>query len=377
MPDRRTIFLLLFTAVTAACLSVPAHGQPQVRIGDVTQVAGEHPNQLVGYGLVTGLAGTGGSGTITKRLVITLIQRLGLRADPRLRQFIRQAQEKTDNVSAVMVTATLPPHAKRGQTIDVLVSTLDDAESLAGGVLISTPLTGVDGEVYALASGPISINGGEFGGNASTVTINHPTTGRISGGAVIENEVPSTIFHEGRFSLHLRDPSFENARRIAEAINLTAPGAASVLDPATVSVIVPYERFSSPHEFVAMCQEQLFVPDGPARVVINERTGTVIVGANVKVSNVAIAHGNLIVTTVENPQVVQPAPFSEGTTEIVPRTEVQAGREQGFLNVVNEPTTVGDLAASLNALGVTPRDLSVIFQMLKENGALHAALELK
>ena len=356
---------------------VPVHGQPQVRIGDVTQLAGEHQNALTGYGLVTGLAGTGGSGEITKRLVITLAQRLGLRADPQLRQLIRQAQEKTDNVSAVMVSAVLPAHAKAGQQLDVMVSTLDDAESLAGGVLIATPLTGLDNEVYAIASGPVSINGGEFGGDSASVTINHPTTGRIADGGVVEAEVPSTIFRNGSFQLQLRDPSFENARRVAESINLMAPDAATIVDPAMVSVRVPYERFLNPHEFIAACQEQLFVPDGPARVVINERTGTVVIGSNVKVSIVGIAHGNLIVTTVRNEIPSQPAPFSNGETITVEEGHTDVGREPGYLNVVDEPTTVGDLATSLNALGVTPRDLSVIFQMLKEAGALHAALELK
>jgi flagellar P-ring protein precursor FlgI len=367
---------ILTTAIVSAASSVPAHGQPQVRIGDVTTLAGEHENKLSGLGLVVGLAGTGGTGEMTKRLLVNYAQRLGLRADPATRQLIIQLQEKTDNVSAVSVTAILPPHAKAGQKIDVTVSTLDDAESLAGGTLIATPLEAF-GEVYALAAGPVSLNGGSFGGQAANVTINHPTVGRVSNGAVVEQEVPSTIFIEGRFRLLLNEPSFENARRVAESINLMAPGAAVILDPAAVEVRYPQEQFASPHEFVAACQEQLIVPDGPALVVINERTGTIAFGQHVKVSTAGIAHGNLYVTTEENQQVSQPGPFSEGETEVVDRTNVDVAQQQGFLNVVNETATVGDLVASLNALGVTPRDLSIIFQMLKETGALHATIELK
>lgn len=371
------LVVVMLTAVVSAALVVPAHAQPEVRIGDITQLAGEHKNQLVGYGLVAGLAGTGGSSESTKRLAINFLQRLGLRADPQLRTLIRQAQEKTDNISIVTVTATLPPHAKRGQEVDVLVSAFDDAESLAGGVLISTPLTGVDGQVYALAAGPISINGGEFAGKAASVTKNHPTTGRIPGGGIVEAEVPSTIFECNAFHLFLSDPAYETARRIVESINAMSPGAASIFDPAMVTVRIPEANADRPHEFVAMCQELRVIPDGPARVVINERTGTIVVGSNVRLSSVAITHGNLIVTTVESEQVVQPEPFSDGETATVDRTDVGVIEPNSVVNVVEDTTTVGDLAASLNALGVSPRDLSSIFQALKGSGALHAALEFK
>ncbi len=371
----RNLILTLIALIAIPAAAVPAHGQPEVRIGDITQLAGEHPNQLVGLGLVTGLAGTGGSSENTKRLALLLLQRLGLRSDPLQRQLLRQVQEKTDNVSIVTVTAMLPPHAKRGQKIDVMVSTHDDAESLAGGVLISTPLTGVDGEVYALASGPISINGGEFAGNAAAVTKNHPTTGRIPGGGIVEAEVPSTIFEYDVFHLLLQTPSFETARRVAESINLIAPASAIVQDPAMVSVQIPAGSLEQPHEFVAICQEQMVIPNDPARVVINERTGTIVVGASVRLSAVAITHGNLIVTTVENQEVSQPEAFSDGQTTTAERSDVQVLEPRSVVNVLPDTTTVGDLASSLNALGVSPRDLSSIFQALKEAGALHARLE--
>jgi len=373
---RNQHFAILLTVIAFTAASVPVHGQPQVRIGDVTTLAGEQPNKLSGLGLVVGLNGTGGTGIMTKRLLVNYAQSMGLRADPATRQLIRQLQEKTDNVSAVAVTALLPPHTKPGQKIDITVSAMDDAESLDGGTLIATPLVAF-GDIYAFASGNISVNGGKFGGQAATVTINHPTVGRIPNGAVVEKEVPSTIFIDGRFQFLLNESSFENARRVAEAINLMAPGSATILDPAAVEVRYSPEQFASPHEFVAACQEQLIVPDGPALVVINERTGTIAIGHHVKVSTVGIAHGNLFVTTVENQQVSQPGAFSDGQTEVVDRTNVDVGREQGSLSVVNEPANVGDLVASLNALGVTPRDLSSIFQVLKEAGALHATIELK
>ena len=367
---------LVALAITAA--SVPAHGQLQVRVGDITTIAGEQPNDLQGLGLVTGLAGTGGSSESTKRLAILLLQQMGVRADPATRQLIRQVQEKTDNVSVVTVIAQLPPHAKRGQTIDVIVSAFDDAESLAGGILMATPLRGHGEEVYAIASGPISINGGDFAGEAASIVKNHPTTGRIPDGGTVEEEVPSTLFTNGAFNLLLRSPSFETARRIAAAINTIAPDAAAVFDPAMVTVRMPIDYVNHPHELVASCQELVVTPDTPARVVINERTGTIVIGSNVRLSAVLITHGNLIVTTVEHKNVSQPiAPLNDGETVVTPETELEVIEEKSILNVVEDTTTVGDLATSLNALGVSPRDLSSIFQMLKESGSLHAALELK
>lgn len=350
---------------------------PAVRIEDVTQVAGEHPNQLVGFGLVTGLAGTGGSSPSTKLFAMTLLQNLGQRADPVLREQIERSQEKTNNLSVVIVNATLPPHAKIGQRIDVTVAAFDDAQSLQGGILSYSDLTGVDGEVYVTAAGPISINGGNFGGQAANVVKNHPTAGRIPGGGVVEAEVPSGIFRDGVFRLLLNQPHYQTARRIAEAINQVHPACSVVLDPATVIVRVPPNAAHNPHGFVADCQQLNIIPDAVARVVINERTGTIVFGEHVRLSRVAITHGNLIVSTIENPEVSQPAPLSEGETVVVPRTDVLTQEQESVINVIDQTTTVRDLAASLNSLGVTPRDLSSIFQMLKESGALHAELELK
>lgn len=372
----RLLFAVVFMMYTL-CMPPVSAGEPLVCIRDITQVAGEHPNQITGMGLVFGLAGTGGNSQTTKQFALNLMQKMGNRADPGLRENIQRSQEKTDNMSVVYVNATLPPHAKSGQRIDVIVSTFDNAKSLTGGILVSTELYGTDGEVYAIAAGPVSLNGGDFSGNAASVTKNHPTTGRIAMGATIEAEVPCTIFRDDVFELLLRSPNYLTAMNIANAINLYSPDSAIVRDPATIAVCLPPSAIGDQFRFVAECQELKVIPGSVARVVINERTGTIVIGSDVKLSQVAITHGNLIVSTVETPEVSQPAPFSQGETKIVPRTSVGVTEQGAVINVIEQNVTVGDLAASLNALGVSPRDLSSIFQMLKESGALHAELELK
>ena len=369
--------LAVFSLTVTLSLSFATAAEPLVRIRDITQVAGEHPNQISGMGLVTGLAGTGGDSQTTKQFALNLLQKMGNRADPLLRDNILRSQEKTDNMSVVIVNAMLPPHAKNGQRIDVIVAAFDNAESLTGGNLVATELYGPDGEVYVIAAGPISLNGGDFAGNAANVSKNHPTTGRVPMGGIVEAEVPCTVFKNGIFELLLRSPHYLTAMNIANAINLYSPGSALVRDPATVAVRMPASATGDYFRFVAECQELTVHPGSVARVVINERTGTIVIGSDVKLSQVAITHGNLIVSTVETPEVSQPAPFSDGKTTVVPRTSVDVTEQGGVINVIDQNVTVGDLAASLNALGVSPRDLSSIFQMLKESGALHAELELK
>ncbi len=367
------------STIAAACLLLlcsVADAQQKVRIKDITTLKGEHPNRLTALGLVVGLAGTGGSGPTTKQFALNLQQKLGVRADPSLRENIQRSQDKTDNMSVVMVTAELPPHHKPGQRLDVIVSTLDNAKSLQGGLLVETELTGTDNVVYAIAAGPVSTNGGEFGGNAATVTKNHPTTGRVALGAVIENEVPTTIIERDIFQLNLNDPDLATANRMCEAINLFSPRCAVVSDAGSVRVKLPADAIANPLLFVSECQQLLVEPNTVARIVINERTGTIVMGAGVKLSQVAITHGNLIVSTVETPEVSQPAPFSDGETTVVPRTSVDVTEEGAVINVLEQNSTVGELATSLNALGVSPRDLSTILQALKRAGALHAEIEM-
>lgn len=365
--------------VLAAVLSVSASAsaQSQVRIRDITTLSGEHVNKLTGFGLVVGLANTGGTSPTTKQFALNVLQKLGDRADPIMRENIQRSQEKTNNMSVVMVQAQLMPHMKEGQRFDVSVSTFDNAISLAGGSLITAELLGPDGEVYALASGPVSLNGGDYGGNASKVVKNHPTSGRIPNGATVEREVPSTMIQNDCFRLLLNQPEFATAERITDAINVYSPGSAAVQDPACVIVRLPSNSIASPFKFVMECRDLMVEPGTVARVVINERTGTIVIGRDVKISKAAITHGNLVVSTVETPEVSQPNPLSNGETVTVPRTSVDVNEQGAAISVMEETITVADLAASLNSLGVSPRDLSSIFQALKEAGALHAELELK
>lgn len=358
----------------------PQRGVPGVRVKDITRLAGSRTNKLQGIGLVAGLNGTGSKNASTREFALTLFERYGFRADPRVRELVRQnGQDKTDNLSIVLVTAEVDVMShKPGNAIDVSVSAIDDATSLQGGVLAWTPLQGLDGEVYGMASGPISIGGFSFSGDAASVQQNHPTTGRIPGGGTIEKALCAP---ESRpvetFRLNLLSPDFETATRIKNAIHRFWPDHARVFDAGSVDVLVPVEMRGNPNEFIAMTQQLRVTPDIEARVVINERTGTVVFGENVRLAAVAINHANLTVITGESPLVSQPAPFSDGATAIVPRTSIEVNDAAAPITVIDQPTTVGELARALNALGVTPRDLSSIFQMLHASGALQARLEFR
>lgn len=369
-------FLCLLLAISTVSLNHASGAE--VRIKDITHLDGDRVNQLVGIGLVTGLNGTGGESPVTRQLAMNLEQRMGLRADPQVRLRLDfDTTRRTDNISVVTVTANLPSFARAGSEIDVVVSAYDDASSLQGGVLIRTPLYGVDGQVYAVAAGPISIGGFSFEGRAASVQQNHPTTGRIPGGATVEEETCTPIAQNGRVRLILKTPDHETARRIADVINILAVDSSAVIDPATVEVIIPPNYHHRPSDWIGRIGNLTVTPDVPARVVINERTGTVVIGENVRVARVLITHANLTVTTVESPEVSQPAPFSEGETTVVPRTDISVTEEGIAVTEVEENLTVGDLAFALNSLGVSPRDLSAIFQQLHASGALHADLEFK
>jgi len=361
------------------CLTVaPRISLGEVRIKDITTVEGVRVNQIVGMGLVTGLSGTGSKSPVTRQFAINFMQRFGMRVEPNIRmQLQTDTTQKTNNLSVVTVTANLPAFARRGTLLDVMVSTFDDANSLEGGQLIMTPLFGADGQVYAVASGPLSTGGFSFGGEAATVQKNFPTTGRIPEGATVEEETTTPLGVDGMVRLLLRSPDFETARRIANAINAEEPGIATCLDAAAVNILIPPQYRANPAAFTGLIGNLHVVPDNVARVVINERTGTIIIGENVRVSRVLITHANLAVTTTESPQVSQPNSFSNGETVVVPRTNMNVKEEDKRLTEVDSNTTVGELAQALNALGVAPRDLSSILQQLKASGALHAELEFK
>jgi flagellar P-ring protein precursor FlgI len=350
--------------------------QAGVRIKDITDFEGARSNQLYGFGLVVGLAGTGSTRLFTQQVVVDMLRKQSVGA----RIFTDLPSDnviRSTNVSAVMVTAEIGPFSRRGSRLDVLVSALDDASSLQGGTLILTPLRGADGEVYAVAQGPLSVGGFAFGGVAANVQKNHPTVGRIAGGAIVEQEAHGDIVCHCQLHLLLKEPDYATARLIADAINEKFRCSAWPVDAGTVHVLLPKDRLLNPVGFATEIGLLEVTPDSPARVVINERTGTVVMGEQVKISTVAIAHGNLAVVKVEEPQVSQPPPFSPGQTTVVPRTSVGVTEQKGGLHVVDRTVTVGKLARALNALGVTPRDLISIFQTLKGAGALHAELVIQ
>lgn len=343
-----------------------------VRIGDVAEIKGMRTNALWGTGLVVGLNGTGDSARATRQALRNMLEKQNLNLS---------VQDLTDGSAAlVSVTATLPPFGREGDRLDVTISTTGGAESLFGGTLLFTPIAGADGMVYAVAQGPVTVGGFSASGAASSVSQNHPTVGFLSAGATLELDVASSFVTDERtFDFRLHEPDFESARRLAEAINAHLPDVASTLDPSMVRVQIPEEIGKTRWvEFVANLSQLHFEPYHRARVIVNEKTGTIVAGQNVRITTVAIAHGNLTVTIAESPQVSQPLPESFGTTTTVPRTDINATVESGEgVSILPTTASIGELAAAMNALGATPRDLITILQMLRQAGALHADLEVR
>lgn len=344
------------------------------RIKDLVEFEGIRENQLVGYGLVVGLNGTGDglrNSPFTRQSLQAMLERLGINT--------RDTDLRTANVAAVMVTSNLPPFSTQGTRIDVTVSALGDASSLQGGTLLVTPLHGADGEVYAVAQGSVAIAGFTAEGEAATITRGVPTVGRISNGAIIEREIKFALAQQRSLRLALRNPDLTTAKRIAIAINaFTGTRSATPVDPATVQLDLP-KGYKGHIVKLLMGVEQLRVePDQTAKVVIDESTGIIVMGRGVRVSTVAIAQGNLTVTVTETPQVSQPAPFSDNAeTVVVPRTRVTADDEaDSKLAVVREGVTLRELVDGLNALGIGPRDMISILQAVKAAGALQAEIEV-
>lgn len=350
-------------------LAVPAPAQ--VRIKDVTELAGARANQLIGFGLVTGLDGTGSRSTFTQQIAADMLQRLGVTAQI-FSQLPSDPVLRSTSISAVMVIAEIGPFHRKGSKLDVTVSCLDDARSLKGGILLQTPLRGADGAVYAVGQGHLSIGGFSVQGQAANIQVNQVNTGSISGGAIVEKEAPGQFLCDGKAQLLLRDHDFNTARLIARAINDRYPQTAVAVDGGAVTVFPPTDPRKTPVQFLAEIGLIEIRPDTPARVVINERTGTVVAGENVVITTAVVTHGNLSITTTESPFAIQPNPFGGGVTAVVPRTQVGAVEQRARTVVVPKTTTVADLARAMNALGATPRDLIAIFKGLKEAGALHA-----
>lgn len=366
--------LLLFLAALLTCqlTAVPAGA---ARIKDLARINSVRNNQLIGYGLITGLNGTGDDmkkSRFTLQSVYNMMVRNGITIDAREIDSI-----KLKNVAAVMVTAVLPPFARTGSTIDVNVSSIGDAKNLAGGTLIMTPLQGADGQVYAVAQGPITLGAFSFGGKAAKAQKNHPTVGRIAGGAIVENTVPVNLGADGTLIYQLDEADFTTAANMADTINNRfGAKTAHPADSGTVTVSIPENQKNDLVSFVSEIEKLDVDADTAAKVVVNERTGTIVMGKDVRLSTVAVSHGNLSLIIRESADVVQPNPLAEGETVVVPQTEMEVSEDEGQLVVLDmeKGVSIGDIANALNAIGATPRDLIAIFQAIKASGSMHGEL---
>lgn len=374
MMMKRLTYTLLITACMIGAFTAQVHAAT-TRIKDIVDIEGVRDNMLIGYGLVMGLNGTGDSlnnSPFTEQSLTAMLERLGVN--------VRGENINTGNVAAVMVTATLPPFKNQGARIDVNISTMGDASSLQGGTLLVTPLMGADGSVYAVAQGALITSSISAQGQAGSVTTNIPTSARIPNGAIVEKEIDFNLADLNAVRLSLKNPDFTTARRIAQRINARfGEGTAQAENPASVRVAKggEYTR-QSIVELLTDLEQLEITPDQPARIVIDERSGVIVMGQDVKISTVAVAQGDLTVKIEEEPQVSQPNAFSEnGDTVVVPRTNV-AVNESGIaeMAVIEGGITLQDLVTSLNALGISPRDVITILQAIKAAGAMQAEIEV-
>lgn len=368
----RTQLLSILIACVGFSLATQA---ASARIKDLTMIAGARNNQLVGYGLVTGLAGDGDKNpSYTQDALANLLESQGTKIDP--------STIASKNVAAVMVIADVPPFMnKGGSKIDVVVTSIGDAKTLQGGVLLSTELRGVDRKTYAVAQGVLTIGGfsaGTDGGGGASVQKNHPTVGQIAGGATIEKEIPTEISSDHRLTLILREPDFTTAARIAAAINEKFPNCAEALDSVNVRVNTPLNPEGGELRFIAALESIEVVPDVSARIIVNERTGTIVATSRIRISSCAVSHGNLTIKIASTLDVSQPGPLSTGgTTQVTPRNNTTVTEQKSALINLPEMPTVEKVATALNSLGVTPRDMMTIFTAMKQAGALHAELIMR
>lgn len=354
--------LLCFTVETFAVGS---------RVKDLTMIAGARDNQLVGYGIVTGLAGDGDKNPVyTIQSIANMLQRFGVN--------VPAAALSSKNVAAVMITAEIPAFVKNGARLDVTVSTLGDAKTLQGGVLLQAPLLGADGKVYAVAQGTLAV-GGFIGGNGgASVQKNHPTVAQISGGALVEREIPTEIVRNNSVELLLREPDFTSAARLATAVNLVFTNSAEAVDSTSVRIRVPEGHEKSPVQFISLVEAIEVQPDVPARIIVNERTGTIVATTRIRIAPCAVAHGELTISIANTDDVSQPGAFSQtGSTAVTTRTDTNVKETKARFMLISEMPTIEKVAAGLNAIGVTPRDIMAIFQAMKQAGALQAELIMR
>lgn len=361
--------VLLMLALTASIVSAES---AVTRIKDIAKVQGVRSNQLMGYGLVVGLPGTGDSDDTIQMIqsTVSMLKTFGIT--------VNADDLDTDNVAAVMVTATLPPFVREGDTIDVTVSSMGDAESIQGGTLLQTPLRAADGEVYAVAQGPVSTGGfvvGNGGGNNRSQR-NFPTVGTTPNGAIVERTVEDDLGRNGQLSLSLSAPDFTTATRIANAINAAYGGIAHAANPGRIDIRIPNFQRGNVVGFVASIEDLPVVPDNIAKIVFSERTGTIVMGGNVTVDECAITQGGLSIKVQRDVNVNQPAPFSYGSTLITDQTDISVDEERTSSIVIPATTSISDIVGALNAVGATPRDCISILQAMKAAGAIHAVLEI-
>lgn len=369
---RRALSALLIAGLALSSLAQPAEANS--RIKDIANFEGVRDNILVGYGLVVGLNGTGDDlrkSVFTRESLVGMLERLGVNA--------RDNSLEVDNIAAVMVTAVLPPYSRQGTRIDVNISTIGDASNLQGGTLLVTPMIAADGEVYAVAQGPVAVSGFSAQGAAASVTRGVPTAGRIANGAIVEREVAFQMAQMESVNISLRNPDFTTARRIAQAVNaFIGQPIAQPVDPGTVRMAVPSNYTNNAVGLITDIEQLRVSPDAIAKVVIDEKSGVIVMGENVRINTVAIAQGNLTIRVTETPQVSQPNPFSQGgQTAVVPRTQIEIDDSADRrLSVMSSGVTLQDLVSGLNALGVGPRDMISILQAIKAAGALQADIEV-
>ena len=350
---------------------LPRTGQA-ARVKDLTTIEGVRINQLVGYGLVVGLNGTGdkSSTKFTTQSVMNMLERLGVH--------IESSKVNVKNVAAVIVTADLEPFARAGSRLDVLVSSIGDASSLNGGTLLMTPLLGADGQIYAVAQGPLLVGGFQVTGESGTTAAkNHPTVGRIPQGATVEKELEYTINDLGQIRITLDKGDFSTASRIVKAVNKDLDGQYAIaLDHSTIQLHVPPNYLGDVVGLMAKVEGINVEPDAVAKVIVDERTGTIVMGSNVRISTCAVAHGSLSIQVKESQEVSQPMPFSQGQTVVTPETDIQVTEQDRRLMLLDPGVSLGEVVDALNAIGATPRELIAILQSLKAAGALQARLEI-
>src|SRR5213082_2168326 len=365
----------VFGAACAAALILGASGgvaQAASRIKDLANIEGVRQNQLIGYGLVVGLSGTGDTLNnipFTKQSLQAMLERMGVN--------IRGATIRTGNVAAVMVTGNLPAFGTQGTRMDVTVSALGDAKNLQGGTLLVTPLLGADGNVYAVAQGSLAIGGFQAEGEAGKIVRGVPTVGRIANGAIIEREIEFVLNRLAQVRLALRNADFTTAKRIAAAVNdFIGIPTAEPLDPSTVQLTIPKQFQGKVVALLTEIEQLQIEPDLPAKIIIDERSGIIVMGRDVRVSTVAVAQGNLTVSISETPQVSQPSPLSQGRTVVVPRSKVGVVEDGKKLALVREGVSLQQLVDGLNALGIGPREMIAILQAIKAAGAIQADIEV-